>query len=276
MSNVDNLYLLAPSSHVQMMGFVYRYNNSLIVIDGGTKEDYLELLKIIKENNSVIDLLVITHCHHDHIGALVPLLKNEEIKIKQIVFDFPTLQTIKSILATDWEYKVVLDFLKEVRNRKIPLMKPEILRDYHIGDFVVRFLKLGDIHNHDLNDSSLVFTLKSPFKTILFTGDISPKMSDKLAEKYRKTTELTCDYVQLAHHGQSGGSYNLYQLTYSKYALWCAPRWLFDNDLGDGFDTGPFTSSTTKRWLSELNIKSITAFKKTFVINQNNTCLGQL
>ena len=43
MNNVDNLYLLAPSSHVQMMGFVYRYNNSLIVIDGGTKEDYPEL-----------------------------------------------------------------------------------------------------------------------------------------------------------------------------------------------------------------------------------------
>ena len=276
MSSIDNFYLLAPSSHVQMMGFVYRYNNSLIVIDGGTKEDYPELLRIIKENDSTIDLLVVTHCHHDHIGALVPLINNKEIQIKQIIFDFPTLNTIKSILTTEWEYKTVLDFLKAVRKRKIPVQIPSILNNYYIGDFIIKFLKLGDIHHHDLNDSSLVFTLKSPTKTILFTGDISPKMSDKLAKKYRRTTELKCDYIQLAHHGQSGGSYDLYKLTSAKYALWCAPKWLFDNDLGDGFDTGPFTSAITKKWLLDLNIKSITVFKQTIIINQNNTCLEQL
>ena len=69
---------------------------------------------------------------------------------------------------------------------------------------------------------------------------------------------------------------NYYKLTSAKYALWCAPKWLFDNDLGDGFDTGPFTSAITKKWLLDLNIKSITAYKQTIIINQNNTCLEQL
>ena len=227
----------------------------------------------MKECGSVIDLLIVTHCHHDHIGALIPLLKNENIIIKQIIFDFPTLRTIKSILKTKWEYDVVLEFLKIVKKRKIPLFIPELLKNYQCGDFVLRFLKLGDIHHHELNDSSLVFSLKTPSKKILFLGDISPKMSDKLAMKYKDKDELKCDYLQLAHHGQSGGSYNLYSLTYAKYGLWCAPKWLFDNDSGTGPGFGPWSSDETKMWLSELNIQSITAFNKTVIINQKNTYL---
>ena len=267
MSKVDKLYMLAPSSYSQMMGFVYRLDDTLIVIDGGTKEDYENLLDIIKENGSVIDLLIVTHCHHDHIGALVPLINNKDICIKQIIFDFPCLRTIKSILRTDWEYQVVLDFLKAVRKNKIPVFVPSLLEPYLYGRFVLEFLKLGDIHHKDINDSSLIFSLKTPTKSLLFLGDISPKMSEIIAKKYRNSNFLRCDYVQLAHHGQSGGSFNLYKLTKAKYAFWCAPRWLYDNDIGSGYNTGPFTSENTKKWMEELKISNITAFNQNFVID---------
>ena len=59
MNEIDNLYFLATSSHVQMMGFVYRFNDKLIVIDGGTREDYNELLNIVQDNGSIIDLLIV-------------------------------------------------------------------------------------------------------------------------------------------------------------------------------------------------------------------------
>ena len=253
-----------------MMGFVYRYDDKVIVIDGGTREDYPELLKIIKKCGSVIDLLVVTHCHHDHIGALTLLLKNEDVQVKEIIFDFPSVDVIKSILRTDWEKDIVEDFLKIVEERKIPRFVPELKKEYFYGKMSLKFWKLGDIHHNDINDSSLVFTLKTPSKTILFTGDISPKMSDLIAEQYCDSKALKCDYVQLAHHGQSGGSFDLYKLTNAKYALWCAPKWLFDNDAGAGPESGPYTSKVTKEWLSELNIESITAFDKTVLINQKN------
>ena len=115
--SIDNLYFLAPSSYCQMMGYVYHLNDKLIVIDGGTKDDYPELLRIVKECGNVIDLLIITHCHHDHIGALINIINNNEIVIKEIIYDFPELEVIKSILTTDWEYDVVLDFLKAVKDR---------------------------------------------------------------------------------------------------------------------------------------------------------------
>ena len=70
-------------------------------------------------------------------------------------------------------------------------------------------------------------------------------MSDLIAEQYRDSKALKCDYVQLAHHGQSGGSFDLYKLTNAKYALWCAPKWLFDNDTGTGPESGPYTSKVT-------------------------------
>ena len=276
MNNTDKLYMLAPSSFCQMMGYVYKYNDTLIVIDGGTKEDYLSLLKIVKGCGSFIDLLVVTHCHHDHIGALIELIANPEITIKKIIYDFPSLETIKSILKTDWEYQTVIDFLKIVKERKIPTFIPELNKTYLLNEFSYIFYKLGDIHNNDINDSSLIFKLISPSKSILFLGDISPAFSGDFAKKYSNSKELECDFVQLAHHGQSGGSFSLYQLTKAKYGLWNAPKWLFDNDLGNGYDTGPFTSSTTKEWLSGLNIKSITAFNKTILINQNNIFLEQV
>ena len=270
MKTIDKLYMLAPSSFSQMMGYVYKYNDTLIVVDGGTKEDYPALLKIIKDNGGVIDLLIVTHCHHDHIGALINLIKNKEITIKELIYDFPSLEDIKSILKTDWEYDVVIDFLNVIKEENINCFIPKIGEIYTKNELKFKFYKLGDIHNDDINDSSLIFKLISPSKSILFLGDISPTYSEEFASKFEGTNELECDYVQLAHHGQSGGCYKLYSLTHAKYAFWNAPEWLYTNDLGGGPNTGPLKSETTKKWLEELKIKSLFAFKEHLLINQKN------
>ena len=268
MNNNDKLYMLAPSSYCQMMGYIYRYNDCLILVDGGTKEDYPHLLNIIKDNGGVIDLLIVTHCHHDHIGALISLINNLEITIKRIIYDFPDLSVIKSILKTDWEYQIVLDFLRAIKERELEVFVPELNKEYQLGSFKYKFYKLGDIHNNDINDSSLIFKLTTPSKSILFLGDISPTYSETFANKYEDSDELQCDYVQLAHHGQAGGCKKLYSLTHAKYALWTAPKWLYDNDIGEGPESGPYISKITKEWLKELNIKSLTAFDKDLIISQ--------
>ena len=107
MSKIDKLYMLAPSSYSQMMGFVYRLDDTLIVIDGGTKEDYENLLDIVKENGSVIDLLIVTHCHHDHIGALVPLINNKDICIK-MAFTFLIYLCSSNNLSISCIYRVTI------------------------------------------------------------------------------------------------------------------------------------------------------------------------
>ena len=267
---IDKLYCLAPSSYCQMMGYVYLFNDKLIVIDGGTKEDYPELLKIVKDNGGIIDLLIVTHCHHDHIGALINLINNKEIVIKEIIYDFPELDIIKSILTTDWEYDVVLDFLKAVKDMKLKVIIPALNKEYALGVFKYKFYKLGDIHNNDINDSSMIFKLSSPSKSIMFLGDISPTFSDEFASLYKESHELEAEYVQLAHHGQAGGSFSLYSLIKPKYAFWNAPKWLYNNDLGQGEETGPFKGKITKEWLAKLGVKSLLAFDKSLLICQKN------
>ena len=100
----------------------------------------------------------------------------------------------------------------------------------------------------------------------MFLGDISPTYSECFASKYEGSSLLKADYVQLAHHGQAGGSYKLYSLISPKYAFWNAPRWLYENDASNGKGTGPYKSDITKKWLEDLNIKSLFAFDKTLVI----------
>ena len=211
-----------------------------------------------------------THCHHDHIGALINLINNKEIVIKEIIYDFPELDIIKSILTTDWEYDVVLDFLKAVKDRNLTVTIPELNKEYVLGEFRYKFYKLGDIYNNDINDSSLIFKLISPSKSIMFLGDISPTYSDYFASLYRGSHELEAEYVQLAHHGQAGGSFSLYSLIKPKYAFWNAPKWLYDNDLGQGEETGPFKGKITKEWLAKLGVKSLLAFDKSLLICQKN------
>ena len=260
------LYLLAPSSPIQMMGYVYRDADSLIVIDGGMEADYPELKRIILQEKGSVDCLIITHCHLDHIGALTLLLEEREIPIKRILFDFPSFDLIDPILQTEFERDLVRRFLKAAQNSGASLIRPKEGDEFRIGGNRIRFFKDGHLENGDINDSSLVFKLETKGESILFLGDVSPKCGDALARRFRDDPDFRADFIQLAHHGQQGGGKLLYQTLRGRYALWNAPKWLYENDGGGGPGTGPYRSDETKRWLVELGMESIFAFERTAII----------
>ena len=66
---------------------------------------------------------------------------------------------------------------------------------------------------------------------------------------------LPSDYVQMAHHGQRGVNEAFYQKVNPSYCLWTTPLWLWDNDRGEGFDTGPWKTVETRGWMEKLAIK---------------------
>lgn len=76
-----------------MMSYIIHYDDTTIVIDGGTKEDKSELIKQIKtvSLDGVVDAWLITHYHKDHTGALASYLldNTNELKIKNIYYNFP-------------------------------------------------------------------------------------------------------------------------------------------------------------------------------------------
>ena len=63
---------------------------------------------------------------------------------------------------------------------------------------------------------------------------------------------LCADYTQLSHHGQNGADQVFYNFIRPKACLWAAPEWLYNNDQGQGFDTGPFETVRTREWMEAL------------------------
>ena len=51
-----------------------------------------------------------------------------------------------------------------------------------------------------------------------------------------------------------------------KYALFNAPIWLWNNDVGNGYDSGPFGTVKTRKQMEELKATCITALDEITLI----------
>ncbi|MBE6237942.1 MAG: MBL fold metallo-hydrolase [Bacteroidales bacterium] len=96
-----------------------------------------------------------------------------------------------------------------------------------------------DILTH-YNDHSMVIRVWDDHKSMVFLGDLGVAAGRKLmASEYMK--DVDCDYLQVAHHGQRGCDKEFYMTADFKACLWPTPKWVYDNDLGKGFNTAQST-----------------------------------
>ena len=90
-------------------------------------------------------------------------------------------------------------------------------------------------------------------KTLLILGDTGINSSQKLLNKQKE--KLKSDIVQMAHHGQSGATEELYKVVNPKICLWTTPEWLWNNDAGEGLNTGPWKTFETRKWMEKLKVE---------------------
>ena len=109
------------------------------------------------------------------------------------------------------------------------------------------------IHNYT-NNSSLVFRIDSPKKSVLILGDLGEECGDEIIENCL-LSDLQTDYVQLSHHGQCGVSGEFYKRIKPQTCIWASPHWLWNNDSGAGFDTGPWQTVKTRKLMESLGVK---------------------
>lgn len=74
-----------------------------------------------------------------------------------------------------------------------------------------------------------------------------------LKSKYAE--QLPSDYVQMAHHGQRGVSELFYRCVKPSGCFWPTPDWLWANDAGKGYDTGPWETVRVREWMHNLNVQ---------------------
>lgn len=250
------LIQLSPNTRTQMMGyFIKTRNGKNIVIDGGTIGDSENLIKYIDENGGKVDYWFLTHFHSDHTGAISNIINNSNIQIDNIVCNFCNRSMVEKyeenrIYQYDYVSKALLN--NKVKDKIITAHTGDI---YYVDNVKIKIISTyeNDITNNIGNNSSMVFKLYINEKTLLFLGDIGIETSEKLLKN--NSEDLKSDYVQVAHHGQKGATYQLYEKISPKYCLWPTPEWLWNNDNGSGYNTGTYKTLETREWMKKLNVQ---------------------
>lgn len=249
---------LSARSNDSMMGYFIRTsNNKNIVVDGGLQKESETLKQYIKKYGNTVDYWFITHPHKDHVGAFIDIVKNTDIEIKNIYYsanDIIWYEKYEPNRANE-----ISDFYQTLENDRIK----SVVKTPQIGDIIeikknlkVEIFELAnpEITNNAINNSSMVFKMYINDKSILFLGDTGTEESEKLIKQYG--SRLKSDIVQVAHHGQRGATKELYKLVNPEICLWPTTSWLWDNDVGEGYNTANFKTIETREWLQNIGVKT--------------------
>jgi beta-lactamase superfamily II metal-dependent hydrolase len=251
------LWQLEQFNGKSQMGYILRTDdNKIIVIDGGTKEISDLLYDYINQLGGTVHYWVLTHPHNDHVGALNQLLlERSNLIIEKVIHAKLDLELVK--IHESISYSYIIDFYNTLNNSGIEQLEPEIGDIFNMGEGV-EILILGnnnpEIFVNLVNNSSLVFQIKSKFKNVLFTGDLGVEGGNKILHD-NDADALQSTHVQMAHHGQDGVTKEFYTAVNAKIALWPTPQWLWDNNIdAKGYNTGPWKTLIVKNWMDELHI----------------------
>ncbi len=268
---MTKLYMLTETSKFMMSFVIITENNQAIVVDGGRPAD----MPLLKEyvGGRHIAAWILTHAHNDHITGFISEMKKNggaDFDIGTVYYNFPPYSLIDNHDVPDYPY------MKAELNECLPSfseVEPLFRDKAHIttqGESIqideCRIDFLFSYHEgltaNLMNDSSLVFKLTTPRKSVLFLGDLGPQGGDIL---YRESRDLLkADIVQMAHHGHMNVGMEVYAAVGAKECLWCAPQWLYNEEelpyyLKDEAYLAPHSSRLrmygtmmTRRWMDIL------------------------
>lgn len=236
----SNFEVWQLQSQINTIGnsYVFRMNDGKVaVMDGGAKEEAVYLRGFLAALGNQVDIWFVSHPHPDHIGALTEILKDlKGLQIAKVCHsEFST-----AFCGSEPDYKApALEFYASLKKSGISIenvTEPGLIIELDQTKFKILGVKNEDITVNPFNNSSMVIRVWDTSKSMVFLGDCSSEEGDRLLNgPFRK--DLDCDYLQIAHHGQQGASKNFYKTIKFKACLWPSPSWVYNNDIGKGFNT---------------------------------------
>lgn len=230
-------------------------NGHIIAMDGGKAPEADYLRGFLAGLGNKVDAWIVSHPHADHVNAMMRLMEQRQgLTIGTIYHSRYTDNLIDgepSEAANTRRFYSMLDAATDFNVVDCSLGQEWEIDGVH---FKVLAIRNPEFMTNVYNNSSMVIRVWDEHKSILFLGDLGVEAGDKLlASEY--APELDCDYLQLAHHGQRGCSEEFYKSIKFRACLWPTATWLYNNDLGEGFNTAQFESVLTRQWMDQIGIK---------------------
>lgn len=174
-----------------------KVNENDILIDAGPRSNSKELLKQLKAKNiDDFELVIATHPHEDHIGGMVDVFKEYEVK----AFYSP------KITHTTKTYENLVKAVKD-EGLKTKELKGGMVIDLGEGAKFEVFTPQKSEYE-ELNDYSPIMKLSFGDTSYLFTGDAEKLAEEEALAKYK--TSLDSDVIKFGHHGSSSSSSNAF------------------------------------------------------------------
>ncbi|HEX2777512.1 MAG TPA: ComEC/Rec2 family competence protein, partial [Candidatus Acidoferrales bacterium] len=138
-----------------------------------------------------LDVVALTHAHHDHIDGLRSVLQNFRVSELWVGRDEET-PAFKALLA-------------EARSRGVAIVEKERGSDFQSGGIEGNVFWPEDISAipQASNDNSLVIRLKDNAISFLLPGDIEKKVEAALVNNH---SAIAADFLKVPHHGSKTSS----------------------------------------------------------------------
>lgn len=170
-----------------------KYN---ILIDSGDIDCENEVIGFLKYSGvDYLDLVIATHPHTDHYGAMYRVLMNFDVGL----FLMPELP--EDLIPYGITYE---RFLTVKNERKIPARYASAGERFLLGENCYLDILSPQYYDYkDVNDFSITAKLVHGENSFLFTGDLQEFSELDLVEN---GTDLDVDVLKVGHHGSAGAS----------------------------------------------------------------------
>ena len=199
-----------------------------IVIDGGygEYEETEHLLKVMEEQNvlpgkPVIEAWFITHWHGDHYFVMCDLMERfgDRVEFRSLLVNTPNIYDFPN------RAKAVMEAHPEIR-----LIVPHTGQRFVYADAILDVLYACEDHYpgefKDSNDTSTVIRMEFAGRRVMWLGDSSPLSSNIVADRFPQES-IRCEFLQVGHHGYTGGSYRMYRAADPEVLLWPCPDYWY-------------------------------------------------
>ncbi len=209
-----------------------------VIFDGGYAQDASRLYRFLCDNNKrsdgklVIAAWVITHDHGDHTGCFYEFVKagySSKVTLQNWIVNPAVPEQFHRkagwgnyLLNQVWDDLATFD-------GEVKWVRPHAGQKLRFCDveFEVLFTHedVYPINPSSLNDTSTVLRMIVDGQTVLFSGDCMRRSCDLMCDKLGDALKI--DWLQINHHGHSGGTTEFYQKVAPTYTMWCTSNKAF-------------------------------------------------